>query len=180
EVILPKMLEKYRIEHKNAKMILYMWDSIENCKSVVYLFPFFDKILSFDPIDSKENKNIKFRPLFYLDDYASIDSNFKNNCYDISFVGTGHVDRYPLIKKIKSLCVDYGLKHYFFNYLQDSKIFLLRKLFFKDFKDSKRHDFSFTPLNKYQIIEIIKSSKVVLDIERSVQCGLTMRTIEVL
>lgn len=179
EAITDDKLEELKKSQPKAKFILYMWDSIENCPSVEKLFPQFDTIKSFDPIDVKENKYLSFRPLFYLDDYKNL-NQFSELKYDISFIGTGHTDRYEIVSKVKELCEKKNWKYYFFIYLQDIKIFYARKLFSKAFRLAKKDDFSFTPLQKKDILRIIDKSKCVLDIERPVQRGLTMRTIEML
>lgn len=180
EVITPKMLSELKNKQKKAKCILYMWDSIKNCESVIQLFPLFDKIFSFDPVDVEKNSFIYFRPLFYLDEYALIGNNKTNFLYDVSFVGTAHTDRYSLIKKIKFFCDSNNLKNFFFLYLQDVKIFFIRKLFNGDFRKAKIKEFSFRPLKKEELTKVIKESKCILDIERPIQSGLTMRTIEIL
>lgn len=179
EVITLKLLNELREHQVKAKFILYMWDSIKNCESVTSLFPTFDKILSFDRKDVLENSFMFFRPLFFLDEYAEnkIKSSPK---YDLTFIGTGHTDRYKLIMQMKKLCKTNALKGYFFIYLQDYKIYLFRKFFSKAFRKAKKEDFSFKPLSKNEIVKIIQESNCVLDIERPVQCGLTMRSIEVL
>ncbi len=180
EVITLKMLQHLKRRQPKAKFVLYMWDSIKNSGSVEELFPIFDKILSFDRMDVEKNSFLIFRPLFYLDEYKKIALKEVKEIYDITFIGTGHTDRYDLISKVKEFCNDNKLNGYFFMYLQDLKIFFARKIFQKKFRNAKQKDFSFAPLRKEEIIKIIQESKCVLDIERAVQCGLTMRTIEVL
>ena len=180
EVITLKKLKELKNNQQKGKFILYLWDSIKNCESVEELFPFFDKILSFDRMDVEKNAFMHFRPLFYLDEYVLIGNDKSNIIHDLTFIGTGHTDRYSLVMKLKKFCEINNLNGYFFIYLQDLKIYIARKLFNHGFKKANLKDFSFTPLNKNQIIEVIQKSNCILDIERAVQCGLTMRTIEVL
>ncbi|WP_424004051.1 hypothetical protein [Maribacter sp. IgM3_T14_3] len=179
EAITEDKLEKLKKSQPKAKFVLYMWDSIENCPSVEKLFPQFDTIKSFDPADVKENKHLSFRALFYLDDYKNLNQS-SDLKYDISFIGTGHTDRYEIVSRVKKLCNKNNWKYYFFIYLQDIKIFYARKLFSKAFRFAKKDDFSFNSLQKNDILNIVQNSKCVLDIERPVQRGLTMRTIEIL
>jgi hypothetical protein len=179
EVITQDKLRELKKSQPKAKFILYMWDSIENCPSVQKLFQQFDTIKSFDPIDVKENDYLSFRPLFYLDEYKNLESRVQID-YDIAFIGTGHTDRYEIVSRVKKLCDKLNLKYHFFIYLQDPKIYYARKLFSKAFRFAKKDDFSFVPLLKNDILKIIKKSKCVLDIERPVQRGLTMRSIEIL
>lgn len=180
EVITPKILKSLQDKQKNAKYILYLWDSIKHRQSVEKLFPLFDKILSFDTNDVKNHPFLHFRPLFYLDTYAQIPLTQKRHKNDIVFIGTAHPDRYPVLMKIKNYCKSYHLNTYFFIYLQDWRIFYLWKLFSKSFSKAKKSDFNFEPINKEEIKNIIKNTACVLDIEKVVQTGLTMRTLEVL
>lgn len=181
EVITLKMLRSLKNQQSHARFILYMWDSIRNSgRDIEELFPVFDKILSFDRKDVQENSSLVFRPLFYLDDYEKLGENKEEPKYDISFVGTGHTDRYALVSKIKSACKTMGLRGYFFLYLQDPKVFLFRKAFQKSFRKAKYSDFAYTPLVKSEILDVIAQSHCVLDIQRDVQTGLTMRCVEVL
>ena len=179
EAITEVKLRELKESQPGAKFILYMWDSIENCPSVQRLFPQFDSIKSFDAMDVKENDYLSFRPLFYLDEYKNLENSLHTD-YDITFIGTGHTDRYEIITKVKKLCDKLILNYYFFIYMQDPKIYYARKLFSKAFRFAKRSDFSFVPLLKNDILKIIEKSKCILDIERPVQRGLTMRTIEIL
>jgi hypothetical protein len=179
EAITQSKLRKLRKTQPNAIFILYMWDSIDNCPSVQNLFDLFDKIYSFDFTDVKAHSKLLFRPLFYLDDYSKL-KNPDRNKHEISFIGTGHSDRYLIVSKIRRFCIENNFSHYFFVYLQDPKIYYARKLFSRSFKFAKKSDFSFIPLKKNDILKIIEESNCVLDIERPIQRGLTMRTIEVL
>lgn len=180
EVITLKTLKKLKEKQNKAQFILYLWDSIKNCESVEKLFPLFDKILSFDRKDVEKNEFMHFRPLFYLDEYILVGEKKPIAQYDLTFIGTGHTDRYQLVTKIKDFCTKNHLRGYFFIYLQDLKIFFARKLLQKNFKNANLKEFSFKPIGKSQILEIIEKSNCILDIERAVQCGLTMRTIEIL
>ncbi|MBO0591353.1 capsular biosynthesis protein CpsH [Cellulophaga sp. E16_2] len=181
EAITIKMLNEFRKKQPKAKFILFMWDSIKNSsKDIEQLIPLFDKILSFDREDSEKYPFIIFRPLFYLEDYSLLGNTNSKIEYDISFIGTGHTDRYTLVSQVKDFCVSNGLKGFFFLYLQDIKVYLIRKLFKKAYRNAHRSDFNFKSLNKDGVLDIIKHSNCVLDIQRSVQSGLTMRTLEVL
>ena len=179
EVITAQKMEQLKAAHPESVFLLYMWDSIRNCPSVTGLFSFFDRIYSFDRKDVLANGHLKFRPLFYLDDYAEIPAVAKPT-YEISFIGTGHSDRYKLVMQVKRICEENGWKYFLFLYLQDIRVFYYRKIATPGFKKARKSDFSFQPLGKEAILGHIEDTRCVLDIERPVQVGLTMRTIEVL
>ncbi|MCF2674471.1 hypothetical protein [Fusobacterium varium] len=177
ETITEKMLKKMKEKNKNSKFILYTWDSFLNKPSCKYLMKYFDKKYSFDKQDCK-NTDIKFLPLFYLDKYNLKNEN-KNFKYDISFVGTAHEDRFFIINKLKENLKNQKLNSYFYLYLQSKKIYYFRKIFDKRFKNAEIENFHFDILNHKEIVKISNNSKIILDIQRDIQSGLTMRTIEI-
>ena len=116
EVITPKVLRELQQTHKKAKFILYMWDSIDHFPLVRKLFPVFDKILSFDKEDVQANSFLHFRPLFYIDTYKQLPDKPETYENDITFIGTAHFDRYPVLMKLKEHCERHQIKYYFFIY----------------------------------------------------------------
>jgi hypothetical protein len=180
ELITLKVLKELKSHQEKAKFILYLWDSIADYGSVKDLHPIFDKILSFDFSDTKKYSFLSFRPLFYLDTYSQTPESEEIIKNDIIFIGTAHLDRYPVLKRLRDYCSLKKIKTYFFIYLQDRKLYYIWKFFSKDFRKAKKSDFSFSPLNKEEIKAIIQNSNCVLDVEKSIQSGLTMRAIEVL
>ena len=173
------ILESLRTVFPNAKMCLYLWDSVKNIRGVKSKFQFFDVIHSFDLEDCKKYEQLKFRPLFYGDQY--IKSECKEDYkYDISFCGTIHSDRYAIVKQIQAIAKGLMLKSYWFLYLQSKFIFSFYKLVKREFKGVSRNVFSFDKLTANEIASIVDESKVVLDIQHPKQSGLTMRTIEMI
>ncbi len=157
----------------SARCILYLWDSIDNRKSLKELLPYFDKKLSFDPRCS-EKYDMLYRPLFYRHNYAK-----EEFVYDASFVGTVHSDRYLFLSKIKrQLSGKYKLYFYFF--IHAYWLYLLYKITHSGFKSASWKDFSSVPLSKEKLADVFASSKIVVDIEHPHQQGLTMRTLETL
>ena len=180
EVITTEILKELRQHQKNAKFILYLWDSLEEYKSIVKLFPLFDKILSFDARDVDTYSFLHFRPLFYLDAYAQLPEIQIKNKNDIIFIGTGHLDRYPILMQLRDYCRLNTIKNYFFIYLQDWRLFYIRKLFSQNFRKAKKSDFKLKPISKEEITTLVTNTICIIDIEKQIQSGLTMRTIEVL
>jgi spore maturation protein CgeB len=172
-------MEELKIRQKNAKFILYNWDSIINKKISLALMMCFDSIFTFDKSDLSIDREIKFRPLFYISEYEEITPKLSED-FDIAFIGTAHSDRYPLLKNIENQFKEKGLKGYFYFYFPSKLFFWFRKIFDKSFSIAKYSSFSFNPLLKKEVIDIITKTKCVLDIQHPKQTGLTMRTIEIL
>lgn len=171
------ILERFRKEYPNAKMCLYLWDSIDNIPGVLDKFKYFDTLHSFDIEDCKKYPELKFRPLFYADEFCK-ELSTEEHKYDVSFAGTIHSDRYAVIKEVKKIAAEKGLSSYWFCYLQSKFIYYFYKATKKEFADTKITDFDLEKKGSEEIASIVDQSKIVLDIQHPKQTGLTMRTIE--
>ena len=174
-------IQYLREKNPHAKMVLYMWDSIQNNRGIQGKWSLFDKVYSFDRADYLKYKDrIGFVPLFYCEEYID---QIERNCeseYDIAFIGTAHGDRVKIVKAIRKESERNGLKMFSFLYCPHILVFLYNKLFNKDYKYVKRHDLSFKPMTQKEIYEIYSRSDNILDIEIKTQTGLTMRTMDIL
>lgn len=173
------ILVRLKKEYPNAKMCLYLWDSIDNIPGVSKKFKYFDTLHSFDMKDCERYSELKFRPLFYANEFCKPYKK-KQYKYDISFLGTIHSDRYLVIKKVKEFAKNKGLRSYWFCYLQSRFIYYVYKATKKEFANTKISDFSFVKKDSSEIASIVDDSKIILDIQHPKQSGLTMRTIEMI
>lgn len=178
ETIDKKILLQLKDNQQDATFILYLWDSIQNYKGKEKLLPLFNKAFSFDKTDTIKYSALNFLPLFYIPLYEKPLVEKNEIMYDLCFLGTGHSDRYKIVKEIEKKAIKIDLKVYSFFYLQSKVIFWVRKLFDKQMRNAKISDFSFTSLNQSQLLDKILKSNVIIDIEHQGQVGLTMRTIE--
>ena len=173
------ILKKFRKIYPHAKMCLYLWDSIDNSPGIVNKFKYFDTLHSFDLDDCKKHKQLKFRPLFYGDQFRNENQRNKYK-YDICFLGTVHSDRYAVIKQVKYIANENHLNCFWFLYLQSNFIYWFYKFSKKAFKKTNKSMFSFNKLTADDIAKIVAESRIVLDIQHPKQTGLTMRTIEMI
>ena len=173
------LLTKIIKNHPYVKVLLYMWDSIQNKIGTKKYLPYCNKIFTFDPNDKQYDDRIEFCSLFYLNEYASIPSCEKYD-YDLSFIGTAHSDRFLLANNIRQQIEQRGGRVYNFFYLQSKKLFLYRKITDYNFRSTSVTDFQYRALTSEETRKIICKSKAVLDIQHPKQTGLTMRTLEVL
>lgn len=180
EAALKKDLSLLKKCYPSAKFILYLYDSLDNLKRFDEKMVFFDNIYTFDPQDIKLHSNMKFLPLFYLDSYKK-KNEYRNEKYDVSFIGTSHSDRPYIINSIKKQLDDKG-KEYYFRLFTPSKIMHFLKIIYnKDYRVLNSE--GMITLNKTSAIEIakiIENSKMVVDMQHPNQTGLTMRSIELL
>jgi hypothetical protein len=180
ETIDVKKIDKIKQMHKNIKIFTYMWDSVKNKKKSLSLLNVSDRFFTFDLNDKSIDKKIEFLPLFYIRDYENISDEKNNLTYDVTFIGTVHSDRYKIIKQLEEQLKHHNLKTFSYFYSPSKILFLLQKLFKKDFRTIRWSDVSFQSLSKKDVVEIIKQSKAVVDIQHPLQSGLTMRTMEIL
>ena len=172
------ILEKLRRYYPRARMCLNLWDSVDNNPGVVEKFQYFDTLHSFDPNDCKKFPQLKFRPLFFGDQFRKEPHVNKQYRYDISFLGTVHTDRFAVIRQVRRNAKKLGLKCYWFLYLQSRFIFYFYKATKAEFKDVPEHIFSYDKMPADAIARVVDDSRIILDIQHPKQTGLTMRTIE--
>ncbi len=179
EAITPEIVQQLRRHFAGAKFILYMWDSVRNKNNVLHLYKYFDQTFSFDRRDAESISDIKFRPLFFCDEYAQ--APVSKTLYDLSFTGTAHGDRFGIINKIKLQSHAAGLNFYTFLYLNSPILYSYKKITDKQFRAMAGiKDFAFSPMQTAEILKIFSASQVILDIQHPHQMGLTMRTFEAL
>ncbi len=176
------ILRKLKVEYPNAKMCLYLYDSVSNIPGIERKFKYFDTLHSFDMGDCRRNHDLVFRPLFFGEQY---EKDKKNNCcvkekYDICFLGTIHSDRFSVIKRVQQIAKEKNLKSYWFLYLQSKLIYYYYKIVKQDFKGTSPSMFRFKKKTAEEISIITDMSRAVLDIQHPKQTGLTMRTIEMI
>lgn len=165
----------------DANYVLYMWDSVKNKgRNVHDIISFFDTRYSFDKTDClNPNWNIRFRPVFFLNDYATVKEDMPRE-FDFLFVGTIHSDRYRLLSQLKRFCINKRLSYYYYMFFPSRLLFYLRQLIDHSLRGAPMAEFRFVALGKNEIIELMGKSTTVIDIHHPGQTGLTMRTIEVL
>jgi hypothetical protein len=178
EALSPKSIERLRLALPQARFTLYFWDSYRNMpvdsSEKVSLF---DKSFTFDPQDAQMDDRLNYRPLFYVDDYASLPRVTPD--IDLLFLGSVHSDRYAILRRL-SQALPPGVRLEEILYFPSRLIYAARRVCDPHFWRARRDEFIFQPLDKSDIQSLIARARVVVDIERSVQCGFTMRTIEML
>lgn len=175
------ILKRFRTYFPNAKICLYLWDSVDNNPGIVSKFKYFDTLHSFDWNDCQKYTKLNFRPLFFADQYRQSLGQFNNkNKYDISFLGTIHSDRYAVIQQVQKIAKENSLNCYWFLYLQSNFIYWFYKIVKSEFRGAEKSEFSFNKKSVEEISRIEAESKIILDIQHPKQSGLTMRTIEML
>lgn len=173
-----KLLKEY---YPEAKVVLYMWDSLENNKGIEKKWYLYDKVFTFDRIDYLNNQEkLEFLPLYYYEEYLpKIDLEGEPE-YAVSFIGTGHQDRIKIVKSVAKQCSKMGKNTFVYFFLPHKFVYLQNKLKNPYFKDVTMNDVHFKMLPFAKVYDIYGKSKCVIDIESPTQHGLTMRSIEMI
>lgn len=176
-----EMMQRLKECHKNAVFLSYQWDSNINLKDIKSFWKYFDRSYSFDRIDTLENPELKFLPLFYDRDYEELGNQTVSDFeYDCCYIGTAHPKKYKFIEemseKLKSECP----KQFIFHFIPSKLKFFYHKLTSPQYKKAKLKDFNIEKLPKEKTMEIIKNSECVLDSPQDNQNGATIRVIECL
>ena len=165
---------KLKNKFKDAKVILYLWDSLKNKQGLSNNLEHFDSIKSFDKNDCELYQNFGFRPLFFVDEYSGNKNNAESK-YCSAFVGTIHCDRYDFFNEISKKIA--GINYSYF-YCPSKLLFFIRKIVDRDFRKVPYREVHFHALTSAQVSSIYLSSKIVVDFNHVKQVGLTMRTFE--
>lgn len=160
-----------------ARTTFYMWDSFRNARGSRERMACFERSFSFDPVDAGMTPGLKLRPLFFVPSYTNVSQT--STSLDLLFVGTVHTDRYRVLSRLaKNLPA--GVNHYFFLYFPARFIYRVRRWISPQLWGSQPSEFSFKPLSHAENSALYVRARAIVDIERAVQTGLTMRTFEVL
>ncbi|WP_315163750.1 hypothetical protein [Capnocytophaga leadbetteri] len=173
DVITPESLEIIRQKNKKAKAILYLWDSIKRMSNYKKIESYFDTIYSFDRVDTLNNKNLKFKSLFYRSEYKKDESN-DSFLFDLFFIGWAHSDRAALLQKIASNLEEQKLKVKFFIFVGRMSYYISKSI------RAVRSMTIQKPISPKEVVKYSRQSRAILDLAHPLQTGLTMRTIEVL
>jgi hypothetical protein len=175
-----KSLSLMRKSFPKARFTLYFWDSYRNMPANSSAkVDLFDRTFSFDPIDVSKDRRLAYRPLFFLNEYSGLASLEQD--IDVLFVGTLHTDRYKVLRNIEN-CIPKHLSFRKILYVRSRALFWLQGLANPGMwmHPSKADEFIYKPLGKDAMVKLVARSRTVIDIERDVQAGYTMRTLEML
>ncbi len=175
EIIQKNILDYFRKKNPKAITINYQWDSVANFPGGIELINAYDYKYTFDHLDCIKYKKYKLihRPLFYSNEYNGSECEY---VFDMASIGGMQKKRVEIISMIDKLFPEYKKKILLrtaitlnlpFNLKKYGAITYIRYALFND-------------LNRNSVAEILKKTKVIIDVPQENQAGLTMRTIEVL
>lgn len=171
--LIPSVFNDFIKSQPKSYKVIYLWDDVERINNFAEIKNSFDEIYSFDDYDCKKY-GFRFLPLFYLDDYIY---SGEHKCYDFSIIGQKHSYRESMLNLL--------MKQY-----PSSKFrwYALLNCNYRDYIKEliKRRRFALPKFIQMKVLsvkessDVIKRSKVVVDMPHVTQHGLTMRTFEAL
>lgn len=171
-------IARMRAMFPNARHTLYFWDSYRNMpKGSAAKVDLFDRAFSFDLDDTQADPRLTYRPLFYIEKYADVGGVDQD--IDLLFIGTAHSDRVTVLDRI-ARAVPAGYTFRKVLYARSPLLHRIQKVASAAYRRTDERNFIFTPMPKAEVQALIARARIVIDIERSVQTGFTMRTIEML
>ncbi len=178
EALSLSMIARMRAMLPRARFTLYFWDSFRNMpKGSIDKIELFDRAFSFDPVDVTAEPRLIYRPLFYRDRLARAPAATRD--IDLLFIGTAHSDRVTVVDRIaRSIPAHFAFRKIL--YVRSRLLHKAQPVWNAAYRRMAETDFIFSPMQTKEVNSLVAQSKVVLDIERHVQTGYTMRTIEML
>ena len=174
----PDTVRRLRTAFPHARFTLYFWDSYGNMPADSRAkAALFDRVLSFDPRDAGQDETLIYRPLFFVDRFAQLPGVVQD--IDVLFFGTMHGDRFPVLQRI-ARALPPSVRFEKFLYFPAKWLFAIHAARYPAMLRADRGDFIYTPKSRAELLELLARSRIVVDIERPVQCGYTMRTLEAL
>jgi len=169
-----EVLVEIKSSFPNARMVLYMWDSMDNRPNIVQALRYYDITYSFDPVSANQY-GMELRPLFFTSGFERpIALTFD---YHLSFIGTMHSDRYGVIDQLREQLTSEVIA-YEYLYLQAPWVYWAYRMLKPAMRHASIEEFQFKAIGKEKVQEIFHHSHAIVDIEHPKQRGLTMRTFE--
>jgi hypothetical protein len=166
-----EFIAELRRRQPRAAFILYQWDSIARLPGIEERLPYFDRVLTFDRLDSAARPGFEFRPLFYREDSDTADEPDRESRVDLCFVGWLHSERLEVLRRIQSIARSQNLS--FFVYLFTGIRTLVRLALGRNARDVHM-----TPMPYERLRDSYRRAAVIVDLPHASQAGLTMRAIE--
>ena len=158
-------------------MGFYLWDGVDNVKSVTDIVGCFNSAASFDAVDAARF-GWRHRPLFSRFD-APAQPPAAGTDFDWCFIGTLHSDRHRVVHRLRQAGGPRS-RSFAFGFCPSRAMLWARYLADWTMWRAPAGTLATRSIPAADVQAIVARSRVVLDVEHPRQRGLTMRTIETL
>lgn len=167
---------------KEARYVMYQWDSEVNLPFARSIHPLFDRVYTFDRFDSLYKPGYLFLPLFYNHSYENIGkrSSREEYRYDCSYIGTAHPQKYQRINEMSKALEDIWPNQFIYHYMPSRLKYLYHKMFAREFRNAHFSEFQTEKIPGEIAAKVFEESRCILDAPQAGQRGLTIRSIECL
>lgn len=165
----------------SARKRFYLWDSFRNASGAREKLPLFERCFTFDRFDAEATPGLIFRPMFFPREYLDMPPLMMKpgDPIQVLFIGTVHTDRYRVLRRLeRALPPSATLNSYL--YFPSRLLYVARRIFDPSFWTSSASHFQFEPVGRLDYWRAFRAAHVIVEIERPVQTGLTIRALEAL
>lgn len=175
EVVPRAFVEAFAAANPSAVRAYYTFDSLRNSPQGLRIVDLFDLRYTFDRRDARADPSFAYKPLFYAAEYRP---SARPRELDVSFIGTLHGDRWEFVQAVAAGVPERRRRLFFF--IPAAWYYWVRRLTSNRVRGVPRHAVQTTPLSRADVVDLMQNSRVVIDMQRHGQHGLTMRTFEAL
>ena len=159
-----EFIQELKKRNENIKCILFLWDKLEYT-TLRNSVDEFNYVFSFDPDDCKKYGFV-FRPIFYIDECGENIIEYNERKYDIFYIGAlREKRRYEYVEEA-------------YRYSKKEGLFYFLKLFSNPRKNLNEKLLTTKKISYKDNRNLLKNSRVVLDLNFEKQSGLTIRASE--
>ncbi len=165
-VLCPELLHGEHLKYlcsKVGRSIVFYWDGFDHFPGYIDTVKYFDACYSFDPVDAKKY-DLRFLPNFWFDN-----GPIPSPEYDLFFLST-YDSRFPVLKKIVDSFSCRGMTFSVHQYTKDANLLRESNVSGVNFYDH--------PVPVLTANEMMKKARFVLDLQKTIQRGLTFRVFE--
>ncbi|HZP12804.1 MAG TPA: hypothetical protein VFB36_10325 [Nevskiaceae bacterium] len=162
-----------------ARKRYYLYDSFRNDPGARGKMTLFDRVLTFDQGDARGTPGLQFRPMFYPEEFRRMSPRAARHDEPVRlvFIGTVHSDRYRVLGRLRRALPKMAVISTYL-YFPSRMLYAARRLLDPSFWAAPHSEFKFVPLDRAAYAALFEGADVVVEMERPVQAGLTMRSLE--
>lgn len=159
----------------HLRVVYYAYDTLRPDDNYFSFADLVDNAFSFDPSDVLRRPELRYRPLFFAPEFSDGPAHADRR-FDATMIGTVNPERYERSMLVKATGASMSMHLY-----TPSRTYLrARSLVDRQYARIDRSLVTSQKLSRADVAAAFRSSRVVVDVQKRGQDGLTMRTLEAL